>query len=276
MELEIKDLHFGYRDSREILCGIDLHISEPGLYCILGPNGVGKSTLVKCIDKLLVPTSGKIAVDGKDINEYTVKSISDLITYVPVSTPSVFTMTVLDSVLMGRHRKSRWKSSEDDLVTVYKALRVFGIEDLAMRNTNQLSAGQNQSVALARGLLQDTPFIVLDEPTANLDVRHQVFVTELFREIAVRTGKIVLMISHDLNIASRYADTIILMCEPGKIYKVGSPDNVLTRENIAYVYGVDSRITMDSERPLISLGHPLTREEMKEIRSYKDSVDGVE
>ena len=275
--IEIRDLRFGYRNTREILCGIDLAITEPGLYCILGPNGVGKSTLVKCIDKLLTPSSGTITVDGVDVKEYTIKTISKVISYVPVSTSTVFSMTVLDSILMGRHGKRRWKNSEEDLTVVYKAMKVFGLEDLAMRNTSQLSAGQNQSVALARGLVQDTPIIILDEPTANLDVRHQVFVTELFRELAARLGKIVIMISHDLNITSRYADHIILMAEPGIIYKVGSPEEVLTEENISFVYGIGSRILEDCGRPLISLQHPLTERELSEIRSVaKDTVDDLE
>ena len=257
MDIEVRDLCFRYRNGKEVLNGIDLHISEPGLYCILGPNGVGKSTLAKCIDKLLTPTSGTIRIDGKDIGEYTAKSISRVVGYIPVSVSSVFSMTVMDSVLMGVQGKRRWRNTDGDIETVHRALKVFGLEGLAMRSTNELSAGQNQCVSLARGLVQDTPIIIMDEPTANLDVRHQVFVTELFHELAVRTGKIVLMISHDLNITSKYADKVILMAEPGRIHSIGTPGETLTRENLACVYGVDSTIFSDRGRPLISLGDPL-------------------
>jgi len=263
MEILIEDLDFRYTAGRNVLNSINIKIDEPGLYCILGPNGVGKSTLVRCMNKLLQPTSGRILIDGKDLNEYEIREISNIMSYVPVSTMSVFSMTVLDTILLGRHNKHRWRNTEEDMQKVNKALRVFGLEDLAMRNSNELSAGQGQNVSLARGLVQETEILILDEPTANLDVRHQVFVTELFRELAAAAGKIIIMISHDLNIASKYADKLILMSEPGTIYKIGTPEEIITPDNIEFVYGVKCKVLSDSGRPLIALGHALTDDEMR-------------
>lgn len=266
MTIEVKNLNYSYPNGKEVLKDISFTISEPGLYCILGPNGVGKSTLVKCIDKLLEPSSGTISVNGKDVKDCSVRDISEVISYVPVSSATVFSLTVLDSVLMGRHGGRKWRNSKEDLDIVYKAMKIFGLDGLAMRNTNELSAGQNQSVGLARGLVQDTEIIILDEPTANLDVRHQVYVTELFSELALRTGKIVIMISHDLNITAKYAKQIILMSEPGVIYRIGTPDEIITSENIEYVYGVRCDVFTESGHPLVSLGHPLSDTEIEEIR----------
>lgn len=272
MKILIEGLSFRYTSERDVLTNINITIDRPGLYCILGPNGVGKSTLVRCMNRLLQPTSGRILVDGRDIREYTIREISDVIGYVPISTANVFSMTVLDTILIGRHNKHRWKTTDEDMIKVNKAMRVFGLEDLAMRNSNELSAGQNQNVSLARGLVQETKILILDEPTANLDVRHQVFVTELFRELSAATGMIVIMISHDLNIASRYADEIILMAEPGTIYKIGPPNEIITPENIEFVYGVKCNIFSDSGRPLVSLGAALSDEEMKKQKERHSNV----
>ncbi|MBR2254587.1 MAG: ATP-binding cassette domain-containing protein [Candidatus Methanomethylophilaceae archaeon] len=106
---------------------------------------------------------------------------------------------------------------------VHRVMRLLDLEEFAMRPFNQLSAGQHQKVALARGLVQETPVIVLDEPTSNLDVRHQVYIAELLRGIAIRQDKQIVMISHDLNIAARYAHRIVMMSEPSVIYKTGKP-----------------------------------------------------
>ena len=139
------------------------------------------------------------------------------------------------------------------MVKVKKALEVMGISDLSNRHFNELSAGQHQTVAIARGLVQETEILILDEPTSNLDIRHQIFITSLMHEIAIQKNVMVIMISHNLNIASMFADNIILMEKPGKIRQVGPTAEVITAENIEEVYNVGCEIVMHQGRPVMLL-----------------------
>jgi iron complex transport system ATP-binding protein len=133
-------------------------------------------------------------------------------------------------------------------------MRMLDLEDLAMRGYNELSAGQHQRVALARGLVQETEIVLLDEPTANLDVKHQMYVTELLKAIADTTGKQIIMICHDLNIAARYAEQIIVMGPPGIIYKTGRVEEVFTPELISTIYGIDSQVIEFENKPFVLVG----------------------
>lgn len=265
-DLNIKDLNFHYSEDMHILHDIDLTLSDPGLICIIGPNGVGKSTLVKCINRLLKADSGEISIDGKIVKEYTPKELAMKVAYVPAMSSDDFSMSVMDTVMMGRHPYHKFGSTKEDLHIVYEVLRELNITHLAMRNYDELSAGQHQKVALARGLAQSTEILILDEPTANLDIRHQVQVTSLMRDIAHNKGITVIMISHDLNVSCKFADKLIVMAYPGIIYKTGTPNEVITEDMIRYVYGMDSKIVDDSGRPHVILRDPLPEEEVKRIR----------
>ncbi len=253
MEIEFKDVTFGYHGGRNVLEDINLKIEGPGLVCIIGPNGVGKSTLVKMINKLLKPVKGEVLIDGRSTEEMTHKDIAEQVGFVPAGTMDVFSMTVIDTVLIGRHNKSKWKTTQTDLEVVHRVLDMLDLKDLAMRGFNELSAGQHQRVALARGLAMETPAIILDEPTSNLDVKHQVYVTELLRAIAVQQKKLVIMICHDLNIAARYSHPIIVLKEPGMVYKVGTPSEVMTEEAIREVYGIDCTVIQFDGSPHVIL-----------------------
>ena len=244
MKLEIENLNFGFHDNL-VLHDINLTLDGPGLYCIIGPNGVGKSTLVRCVNKIYNVDRDCVFVDGKDICDIDIKENSKNMSYVPVGGDDTFALTVVDTILVGRHTQQKWKTSAEDMEMTYKAMRLMGIENLAMHSYSELSAGQHQKVAIARGLVQGTGFIILDEPTANLDVRYQVYVTELLKELAHRSGMGVLMISHDLNITSRYADKVIVMSHPGVIEAVGTPEEVFSEDMIRKVYGVDCEMITD-------------------------------
>jgi iron complex transport system ATP-binding protein len=252
MRIDIENLNAGYGE-KQILHDINLTLDGPGLTCIIGPNGVGKSTLIKCLNKLLTPTSGTVKINGTDVKDMTRKEIAQLISYVPVQSDDVFAMPVFDTVLIGRANKSKWKTSAQDIVRVNKALEVLNLTEFRDRPFNELSAGQHQTVAIARGLVQETEILVLDEPTSNLDIRHQIFITSLMHEIAVTKGVMVIMISHNLNIASMFADTVILMEKPGKIRQVGTTQEVITAENIKEVYNVGCEIITHQGRPVMLL-----------------------
>lgn len=255
--ITIEHLDFGYSEDRLILHDINLSIDSPGLYCILGPNGVGKSTLIKCMNRILEPVSGCIKIGGVDIREMNRKDVAMNIGYVPVISSDAFAMSVIDTVMIGRYNKRKWGSEKEDLQAVYRALKVMRIRNLAVRNYNDLSAGQHQKVSIARGLVQETPVLLLDEPTANLDVKYQVYVTEMLRAYAEKRGVAVLMISHDLNVTAKYAHSIIMLQYPGTLYMVGEPMEVLTAENIRKVYGISCEVDTSRGYPYIILGESI-------------------
>ena len=245
--IEVEGLSFSYGQSKPILSDVSFKVDGPGLYCILGPNGVGKSTLIKCINKINKPSAGKVLVDGRDIGEMTSKELSKIMGYVPVGGNDLFSMPVIDAVLIGRYTQQKWRTTSEDLDIVRRTMKLLGISSLAMHGCNELSAGQHQMVSMARGIVQEAPILLLDEPTANLDVRYQVYIAALLRGMTRKTGMTVVMISHDLNIAARYADGIIMMAPPGVVYATGTPEEVITEKTIGDVYGVSCEVVRDSK-----------------------------
>ena len=252
MKIQIDDVSFSYKgcDDTPVLKEISALIRGSQVVSMLGPNGVGKSTLIHCINKILEPTGGKVFLDDVENTEYSLMDMAKRISYVPYSSSDTFPLTVVDTVLLGRHPHAGWKTTDEDLRKVYEVLERLEISDLAMRFYNELSAGQHQKVMLARGLVQEPDVILLDEPTSNLDIRHQLGISRMLRELSRTDGILVIMISHDLNIAARYSDNIILMHE-GRIFAAGSPKDVLTAENLRTVSGVESKIIDDEGRPYI-------------------------
>lgn len=265
MELKVNNLSFAYPNCPPVLNGVDLCFSGPKLYCIIGPNGVGKSTLVKCMNKLLVPIEGNVTLDGKDVAEMTIKELAEDLSFVPVSQGYSFRLTVTDVVLLGRYSPGKWRTSEEDLRKVYKSLKLMDLEEYAMRDINELSAGQSQKVNLCKGLVREPSVMILDEPTSNLDVKHQMYITELLKAMAHEFGMTVIMISHDLNIASKFADEIIVMAEPGVVYKSGRPEDVITVDTISRVYGVDCDVIDIGGKPHVILNAALSKRQVDEI-----------
>ena len=252
-KIELDHVSFGYNAATPVLKDVTFTMDHPGLYCIIGPNGVGKSTLVKCINKLLEPTEGDITIDGRSVKDMTIKEVADYVAFVPANSFDCFSMPVIDTILIGRHNKQKWRTTAKDLTIVHKAMNMLDLESLAMHGFNELSAGQHQRVALARGLVQETPVLILDEPTANLDVKHQVYVAEMLRDLAMRSDITVIMICHDLNIAARYAHKIIVMSPPGVVDCVGAPDEVITEDVIRRIYGIDCEIVTFENSPHVIL-----------------------
>jgi iron complex transport system ATP-binding protein len=271
--IHIEGMGACYGDLR-IWENVNLDISEPGLVGILGPNGVGKSTLMYTINKILIPTEGKVMIDGRDVSEMDFKDIAKVVAYVPQASNETFAMSVLDTVMMGRYPVSGFTTSEDDIRIATRCLKVMGITDLAMRDFNALSAGQHQKVMIARGLAQEPQILMLDEPTSNLDIYHQIYVMKLLRDIARANGIIVLVICHDLNVASRFCDRLILL-NKGKVAADGPASEVITPQNISDVYSVDADILAVDGRPYV-VYHSQDSEDDESSLVFSRSKEGVE
>lgn len=259
MRLNIEDLSYDYSKDVHVLHDISISMESPELICIIGPNGVGKSTLIKCINRLLDPKNGSVTIDGRDVHNFSRKELAMTVGYVPPATTDMFSIPVLDAIMVGRHNLQSWRNTDEDIQKVYGIMELLGIEDLAMRNFNRLSSGQHQKVSIARGLAMETPILLLDEPTSNLDVKYQVYVTEMLRGIAHEKNMLIIMISHDLNIAAKYADKVIVMKEPGTIHAFGRPIDVITREMVREVYGIDCTVQIIDGVPNVVLGFVLSK-----------------
>ncbi len=250
IKLDVKNLDFSY-PSRKIFSRMCMSIPNGTLVSILGPNGSGKSTFLKCVDRILNPQDGKILIDDSDISSLNRIDLAKKISYVPQSSVRVFPHSVFDMVLMGRRPYLGWASSGEDEERVWDVVNLLGLEEIVHYQFNELSGGQQQKVLIARALVQDTDLMLLDEPTSNLDIWHQLDVMCIVSRLVSREGITTLMAVHDLNMASRYSDLIVLM-KNGSIHVAGSPNEVLTQENIAEVYGVQAEVQIpDNGKPLI-------------------------
>ena len=249
IQLQAKGIVFGYSSST-ILKDVSFEIGPSRLVTIVGPNGSGKSTLIKCIDRILAPEKGSILIDRKEVTKMDRMEIARNLAYVPQSSARTFSSNVFDTVLMGRRPHIGWLSSSDDEERVWEVLRLLGIEELAMSGFGELSGGQQQKVLIARALVQDTKVMLLDEPTSNLDIWHQLDVMNIVRDLVKKRRMTALMALHDLNLASKYSDGIIMM-KKGRIMAVGDPASVLTPENIEAIYNVEVAVRSQSEDPFI-------------------------
>jgi iron complex transport system ATP-binding protein len=232
----------------------------PGqILALLGPNGAGKSTLLKCIDGLLRPQKGIIELGGRPIRGLGRKAIARKMAYVPQTSGEIFPFKVIDMVLLGRYPHGNGHTGSKDLEKAFKALGRMGIEDLAMKDFGAISGGQQQKVTIARAIAQEADVLLLDEPTSNLDIRHQLEVMDLLRHLVRDNTLSAIITMHDLNLAARYADTVIVL-DRGRIIASGDPSHILTPETIASVYGVAVEVGSIRNRPHIIALNPLPDE----------------
>lgn len=259
IKLSVTNLCFSYH-STEVLQDFVMNVGDRQIVSIVGPNGSGKSTLIKCIDGILVPASGKITVDHRDVAKMDRKQMARVIAYVPQNALRVFPNTVFDVVLMGRRPYLGWQAGATNEEKVWEVLQLLGIEKLALASFNELSGGQQQKVLIARALAQETGVVLLDEPTSNLDIWHQIDVMEHLRALVRKRGITAIVAIHDLNMAARYSDKMMMM-RSGKIIASGKPDDVLTGENLEAVYRIKARVKLSGNTPFVI---PLARISKKE------------
>jgi iron complex transport system ATP-binding protein len=238
MFFEVNGIYFSYNNKR-VLDGITFSLEADDVVSILGPNGVGKTTLIKCINKVLKPHAGSVFIEGLDLHRMSNKDIAKNIGYV-AQRSETSTTTVFDSVLLGRKPHFEWNATEKDIRLAGRVLHLLGLDGLALKYVDAISGGEYQLVQIARVLVQQPKVILLDEPTSSLDLSNQHMIMHLIRNIIKKNHMAAVMIIHDLNLAIRHSDKFILMKE-GKIYSVGGHE-IITPDNIKAVYDIDAYI----------------------------------
>jgi iron complex transport system ATP-binding protein len=239
MKLRIENLEFSY-PSVPVLKDICMELHSGTIVSIVGRNGAGKSTLLKCMTRILQRYKGTILLDGQSIESMKNKEIARRMAYLPQTGDHDFPVTVFDMVLMGRYPHIAWSLDEHDKDYVWQILEMMGLQELAIRDFRHISGGQQQQVLIARALAQQADVFLLDEPTSNLDIRHQLEVMEVIKRLVKENNILTVISIHDLNLAARYADWVI-MINQGSIHAAGEPNKVFTAENIQQVYGVEAK-----------------------------------
>ncbi len=252
--LTIESLSVSY-GPRRVLQQVSLELASGELLALLGPNGAGKSTLVRAVSGVVPVSSGLVRLDALDLLSLPPMARARSIAVVPqaVALPPAF--TVWETVLLGRtpHLNFLGQVSPSDEELARRSLARVDALDLAERRVGELSGGEQQRVLLARALAQSTPVLLMDEPTAHLDLQHQVALMEMARTLAHQDGLTVLVALHDLNLAARYADRLALLVS-GRISAVGPAAHVLTPQAIADAYGLQVQVIphpLDASIPLV-------------------------
>lgn len=235
--ITVNNLNYSY-GKIPVLKDISFQIQRSDFFIIIGPNGSGKTTLLRLLAGIISAGNGMIDLAGDSIENYTRKALARKIAYVPQTVPVDFPFTVSEVVLMGRspHLGMLGLEKEKDLVMAKQAMKFTELDHLADRRTNQLSGGECQRVFIARAICQDTEIILLDEPTASLDLAHQTRIMDLMEKLQKEKDVTVVMVSHDVNLAAMYGKTLLLLKE-GQIVGRGNPDEVLTFQTLEAAYG---------------------------------------
>ena len=237
--IEVNSIAFRYREEW-VLQDVSFRVEKGEFVGVIGPNGSGKTTLLKMLYRLLSPQKGEILFELVPIRKMDRADIAKRIGVVAQETQLLFPFSVLETVLMGRspYLGHLMFESEKDLEIAKKAMEWTETLSFSERPMDELSGGERKRVFIARALAQEPEVILLDEPTANLDIHHQMDFLDLILTLNRERGLTILMASHDMNVASEFCDRLILLQE-GRIYQIGTPDEVITKENIEKVYGCE-------------------------------------
>jgi iron complex transport system ATP-binding protein len=244
--LRAETVSLRYDDGPVVVDRLDLVVPDGRVTCIVGPNACGKSTLLRALARLLRPSGGAVRLDGAEIHRRPTKEVARCLGLLPQAPSAPEGLTVEDLVGRGRfpHQRLFQSWSPADESAVETALALTDTAALRDRAVDELSGGQRQRVWIAMALAQETPILLLDEPTTYLDVAHQLEVLDLLRDLNATQGRTVVMVLHDLNEAARYSDHLVAM-RAGRIVAEGPPADVVTRETVAAVFGIDSRVLED-------------------------------
>ena len=259
---DVQSIHFRYRvggteDRHWILNGVTFQVSQGEMLGIVGPNGSGKTSLLKLLAKIISPQRGTLCLFEKLLEALSQREVARQVAVVPQDTQQLFPFTVAETVLMGRfpHRShDRWSSgfgweTDEDLVAAEEAMATMDVAHLARRSITDLSGGERQRAVIARAIAQAPLVMLLDEPTAFLDLQHQIAICGALRRLKEERGMTVIIVSHDLNVASQYCDRV-LMLKDGTVFRAGSPPEVMQLDVLRAVYGCDVLIDLHPESGL--------------------------
>jgi len=250
--LHVEDATLAY-DNRIISSGLTVGIPDRSFTVIVGPNACGKSTLLRALSRLLKPQEGRVVLDGKAIGSMKPKDVARTVGLLPQTSVAPDGITVVDLVSRGRYPHQglirQWTHADESAVV--EAMRATDVSELASRSVDELSGGQRQRVWAAMALAQQTPILLLDEPTTYLDIAHQIELLDLFARLH-REGNTIVAVLHDLNHAARYADHLIVM-KNGAVVATGAPKDIVTADLVEDVFGLPCLIIDDpvSKTPLI-------------------------
>lgn len=262
--IELDGVTAGYGD-RAAIRDVTLRVERGETVGVIGPNGSGKSTLLRILSGVLRPWCGRVAIEGRAITSYTPRELSRRIGVVPQETHVDFPFTVTEVVLLGRtpHLGAFSFESAHDLEVAQQAMQRTEVAHLAARRITELSGGERQRVILARALAQEPSILILDEPSAFLDIRHQVEIYDLLRDLQ-REGLTVVTVLHDLNLAGLYCDRLVLLADGG-VACLGEPAAVLTYATLTEVYGTEVYVVMNDVTQRLNV-LPLSRPYREQLR----------
>ncbi|MHC4394890.1 MAG: ABC transporter ATP-binding protein [Planctomycetota bacterium] len=247
--IKVENLSFAYTPQSKILNDFCFEVTKGKFVCIAGPNGAGKTTLLNLLCGLLKPVTGSIEIDATPIESYSVRKLAQKIAVVRQEFVPVFDFTVTETVSMARtpYLGTLGFESKTDTEIVKEALEMTDTAQFASRSLANLSGGERQRIFIARALAQNTPVLLLDEPTSFLDLKHQVGIYDLLRTAQRQKGKTIVAITHDINLAAQYCDEVLLLAADNT-YLFGTPEEVFSTEQIEKVFGVRTFVATAEHR----------------------------
>ncbi len=251
--LQVRELAFEYVPGRPVLRGVNLEVGTGRLLCLLGPNGSGKTTVLRCMLGLLRPAAGRVLLAGRDVADYSDRQLARVMAYVPQFPASAFAFTVRQIVMMGRyaHMGPLGLARAIDRGVVQQAMIMTETADLAGRTLEALSGGEAQRVMIARALAQQPKVLLLDEPTSHLDIKHQLGIYRMLVRLAHEWPMAVVCVSHDVNLAGRFADELVLLRD-GEVVAAGRPGEVIRPDVLRRTYSVEVRLVdSGTEVPMV-------------------------
>lgn len=238
--IKIRDITFGYEQNNKILDEISFDIDKNHCIAVMGNNGAGKSTLIKCLNRVNKPSKGYVEVEDVNIFKIKVNEVAKYVGYVAQKN-EITRLTVYDAVLLGRKPYIKWDATREDLNIVESSIEKLGLSEFKMRFIDELSGGELQKVMLARALSQQPKFLLLDEPTSNLDPKNQYEVMKLVKTISKQHDICSVIVIHDINLALRYCDKFLLL-KDSQIYSYGGQETI-TSQSIRDIYDMPVKIT---------------------------------
>lgn len=248
--LEVHDLEFAYADI-DTLEQIDFDVRPGEFVALMGPNGSGKTTTMRCINQILKKKRGTITIEDVDLSALTSGEVAKVVTTVPADTSLDFVLTVRDFISLGRSpfvTNLWWESSEDEDI-INRAIHCLGLEKYAERKLSELSSGERARVLLAKGIVQTPKVMLVDEPSAHLDIKYKIQIMEILAQLS-KTGIGIVIASHDINLLTRFCDNIMLLSN-GHIIDYGPPADVITRESIREVFDIEVDVVYDDGVPYV-------------------------